>query len=91
VPRCFGCSPRPHRGDHFSHRHGFSTGASHTHFEPRVLDGPRFPHRGSCPTRSSGEVPKTVKTASGHMVMWWIPKIYLTNSSTKPSTTSRLM
>jgi hypothetical protein len=25
VPRCFGCGPRPHRGDHFSCRSGFPT------------------------------------------------------------------
>jgi hypothetical protein len=29
-----------------------------------------------------------VKTSSGHMVKCWIPKIYLTNPSTEPSTFS---
>jgi hypothetical protein len=43
MPRCFRYGPRPHRGDRFSRRPGFSAGASHTHFEPRHLDGPRFP------------------------------------------------
>jgi hypothetical protein len=38
------------------------------HFELRHLDGPRFPRRGSCPTRPSGEVQRTVKTSFGRMV-----------------------
>jgi hypothetical protein len=38
-----------------------------------------------------GEVQKNVKTSSGRMVKCWIPKIYLTNPSTKSSTSSRLM
>jgi hypothetical protein len=61
------------------------------HFEPRHLDGPRFPRRGSRLTRPSGEVQRTVKTASGHMVNCWTPKIYLTNPSTEPLTSSRPM
>jgi hypothetical protein len=73
------------------HRHGFPTGGSYTHFEPRHLDGPHFPHHGSCPTGSNGEVQKTMKTSSGHMARCWIPKIYLTNPSTAPSTSSHLM
>jgi hypothetical protein len=60
-------------------------------FEPRHLDGPHFPHRGSCPTQPNGEVKRTVKTSSGRMVKCWIPKIYLTNPSTEPSTSSRPM
>jgi hypothetical protein len=35
---------------------------------PHLSHGPRFPRRGSCPTRSNGEVQRTVKTSSGHMV-----------------------
>jgi hypothetical protein len=35
VPRCFGCGPRPHRGDRFLRRHGFPTREFYTHFEPR--------------------------------------------------------
>jgi hypothetical protein len=84
--RRFGYGPRPHRGDRFSRRPGFPTGGSFPHFEPRHLDGPRFPHRGSRPTWPSGEVQRTVKTSSGHMVKCRIPKIYLTNPSTEPST-----
>jgi hypothetical protein len=72
VPRCFGYDPRPHHGDRFPRRSGFSVGASHTHLEPRHLDGPRFPHHGSHHTGSSGEVLKTVKTSSGHKVKCWI-------------------
>jgi hypothetical protein len=33
-----------------------SAEGSHTHFESRHLDGPHFPHRGSRPTRSNGDV-----------------------------------
>jgi hypothetical protein len=55
-PRHFGYSPRPHRGNRFPRRPGFSAGGSFTHIEPRHLDGPCFPHRGSRPTRPSGEV-----------------------------------
>jgi hypothetical protein len=67
-PRRFGYSPRPHRGDRFPCMLGFPAGGSYTNFELRHLDGPRFPCRGSRPTRPSGEVQRTVKTYSGHMV-----------------------
>jgi hypothetical protein len=67
-PRCFGCGPCPRRGDHFPHRPSFPTGGSFPHLEPRHLDGPRFPRRGSRPTWPSGEVQRTMKTSSGHMV-----------------------
>jgi hypothetical protein len=90
-PRRFGYGPRPHHGDRFPCRPSFPAGGSFTHFEPRHLDGPRFPRRGSCPTQPSGEVQKTVKTSSGCMVKCWIPKIYLSNPSTEPSTFSRPM
>jgi hypothetical protein len=90
-PRRFGYDPRPHHGDCFPRRPGFPAGGSFPHFELRHLDGPRFPHRGSRPTRLSGEVQRTVKTSSGHMVKCWIPKIYLTNPSTEPSTFSHPM
>jgi regulator of replication initiation timing len=88
-PRRLTYGPRPHHGDRFPRRPGFPTGGSFPHFESRHLDGPCFPHRGSCPTWPSGEVQRTVKTSSGHMVKCWIPKIYLTNPSTEPSTFSR--
>jgi hypothetical protein len=67
-PRRFGYGPRPHRGDRFSRRPGFLAGGSFSHFESRHLDGPRIPHRGSCPTQPSGEVQRTMKTSSGRMV-----------------------
>jgi hypothetical protein len=88
-PRRFGYSPRRHRGDHFPQRPGFLAGGSFPHFEPRHLDGPHFPRHGSCPTRLSGEVQRTVKTSSSRMFKCWITKIYLTNQSTDPSTFSR--
>jgi hypothetical protein len=75
VPRRFGYGPCFHRGDRFLRRLGFSTGGSHTHFEPRHLNGLRFPHRGSCPTGSSDVMQKIVKTSSGRMVKSWISKI----------------
>jgi hypothetical protein len=56
-----------------------SAGASHTHFEPRHLDDPHFPHRGSRLTGSNGEMLKNVKTSSCHIVKCWISKIFLTN------------
>jgi hypothetical protein len=90
-PRRFGYGPRPHRGDCFPRRPGFPAGGSFPHFEPRHLDGSRFPHRGSRPIWPSGEVQRTVKTTSGCMVKCWIPKIYLTNPSTEPLTFSRPM
>jgi hypothetical protein len=90
-PRHFGYGPRPHHGDRFPRRPSFPTGGSFPHFEPRHLDDPRFSYRGSRPTQSSGEVQRTVKTSSGRMVKCWIPKIYLTNPSTEPSTLSRPM
>jgi hypothetical protein len=91
VPRRFGYGPCPHRDDLFPRGHGFPTGGSHSHLEPRHLDGLCFPHHGSRPTRPNGEVQRTVKTSSGHMVKCWIPKIYLTNPSTEPSTSSHPM
>jgi hypothetical protein len=91
VPRCFGYNPRPHRGDHTPRGHGFPIGGSYTRFEPRHLDGPSFPHHGSHPTGSKGEVQRIMKTSSSHMVKCCITKIYLTNPSTKPSTYFHLM
>jgi hypothetical protein len=87
-PRRFGYGPRPRCGDRFPCMPGFSAGGPFPHFEPRHLDGPRFPCCGSCPTRPSGEVKRTVKTSSGRMIKCWIHKIYLTYPSTEPSTFS---
>jgi hypothetical protein len=42
-PRRFGYDRRHHCGDHFLRRLGVPTGGSFPHFEPRHLDGPRFP------------------------------------------------
>jgi hypothetical protein len=90
-PRCFGYGPRPHRGDHFLRSPGFPARGAHTHFEPRHLDSPCFPHHGSRPTQPNGELQRIVKTPSSRMVKYWIHKIYLTNPSTEPSTSSRSM
>jgi hypothetical protein len=68
VPRCFDYIPCLHRDDRFPRRHGFPTGGSYTHLEPRHLDSPHFPRHDSCPTGQNGEVQKTIKTSSGHMV-----------------------
>jgi hypothetical protein len=68
IPRRFDYGPCPHRGDRFPHRPSFPAGGSRTHPEPRHLDDPCFPRRGSRPTRPSGELLKTVKTSSGRMV-----------------------
>jgi hypothetical protein len=89
VPRRFGYGLCSHRGDRPPRRHGFPAARSYTRFEPRHLHDPYFPHRGSYPTHSNGEVQKTLKTYSGRMVKCWIPKFYLTNPSTEPSTSSR--
>jgi hypothetical protein len=68
VHRHIGYGPHSHRGDRPLRRHGFPVGGSYTRFEPRHFNGPCFLHRGSCPTRSNGEVQKTVKTSPGCMV-----------------------
>jgi hypothetical protein len=90
-PRRFGYGLHPRYGDCFPRRSGFPAGGSYTHFELRHMDGPCFAHCGSHPTQPSGEVQRTMKTPSGCMVKCWIPKIYLTNPSTEPSTFSRPM
>jgi hypothetical protein len=91
VPRHFGYGPCSHRGDCFPRRHGFLAGGSYTRFEPRHLDGPHFPYRGSCSTGSNGDVQKTVNSFLCCMVKCWIPKFYLTNPSNEPSTSSHPM
>jgi hypothetical protein len=90
-PRRFGYGPRSHRGDRFPRRPAFPTRGFFPHFEPRHLNGPHFPRHGSRPTRLNGELERIVKTSSGRMVKCWIPKIYLTNPSTEPSTFSHPM
>jgi hypothetical protein len=91
VPRRFGYGPRPHRGDRFPRKPCFPVGGFHTRFESRHLDGPHFLHHGSRPTHSNGDVQKIVRTSSSRVVKYWIPKIYLTNPSTEPSTFSHPM
>jgi hypothetical protein len=91
VPRRFGYSPCPHRGDRFPCRPNFSIVGSYTHFEPRHLDGPYFSHHGSRLTGSNGEVQRIVKISSCPMVKCWIPKIYFTNPSTESLTASHPM
>jgi hypothetical protein len=68
VPRRFGHGLHSHRGDHPPHRNDFLAGVFFTRFEPRHLDGPRFPYHCSCPTGSYGEVQKTMKTSLGCMI-----------------------
>jgi hypothetical protein len=91
VPRRFSYGPGPHHGDRTPRKHGFPIVGSYTHFEPRHLDSPHFPRRGSHSTGSKGEVQKTMKTSSSRMVKCRIPKIYLTNTNTATSTSSHLM
>jgi hypothetical protein len=88
MSRCFRYGSRPRRGDRFSRRPDFPAGGFYTHFESRHLDVPCFLCRGSHPTQPNGELQKIVKTFSSCMIKCWIPKIYLTNSSTEPSTFS---
>jgi hypothetical protein len=68
MPRRFGYGPRLHRGDRFPRRHAFPAGGAHTHFEPRHLDGSRFSHCGSRPTRPNGELEMIMKSSFGHIV-----------------------
>jgi hypothetical protein len=70
MPRRFGYGPRSDLGDRPPRRHGFPAGGSYTCFEPRHLNGPRFPCCGSRPARSNGEVQKIVKTSLGRMVKY---------------------
>jgi hypothetical protein len=90
-PRRFGYNPHTHHGDRFPRRPVFPAGGSNTHFEPRHLDSPHFPCYGSRPTRPNGEVQRSLKTSSGRMIKCWIAKIYLTNPSTEPLTSSHPM
>jgi hypothetical protein len=91
VPGRFDVDSRFHHGVRPPCRHGFPTRGVYSHFEPSRFDGPRFPRRGSRPTRSNGEVQRIVKTSSCHMVKCWISKIFLTNPSTEPSIFSHSM
>jgi hypothetical protein len=86
VPRCFGINPHSHHGVRPQRRYSFSARGAYSHLEPSRFDGPCFLRHGSCLTRSKGEVQKIVKTSSGRMIKYWIPKIFLTNPSIEPLT-----
>ena len=87
VSQRFGSDPRSlHRDDRYPRRHRYSSDGFYPRSESRRLDGPRFSLRGSRSSRLSDEVQTTVLTSSGRMVKCWISKVYLTNPSTKPST-----
>ena len=73
-------------GDRYPCRHRYPSDGFYPHFESRRFDCPRFPHHGSHPSCSNGEVRRTVFTSSGRMVQCWIPKTFLTNPSARPST-----
>jgi hypothetical protein len=62
VPRRFGVDPCSPHGVHPLRRLGFPARGVYSHLELSCLDGPHFPYRGSRPTRSNGEVQRTVKT-----------------------------
>jgi hypothetical protein len=91
VPGRFGVDPCSHHGVHPPCRHGILSSDVYSHFEPSHFDSPCFPHSGSCPTCSNGEVQRIMKTSLGRMVKCWIPKIFLTNPSIEPSTFSHSM
>jgi hypothetical protein len=91
VPRCFGVDPHSYCGVRPPCRHGFSARIVYSHIESSRFDSPHFPHRGSHPTHSNGEVQKIVKTSSSRMIKCWISKIFLTNPSSEPSTFSHFM
>jgi hypothetical protein len=91
VSRRFGVDPCSHHGVSPPRRHDFSTRGLYSHLESSRFDNPRFFCHGSRPTRSNGEVQRTVKTSSGRMVKCLISKIFLTNPSTETSTFSHSM
>jgi hypothetical protein len=84
----FGVDPHSHHGVHLMRRYGFPARSVYSHFEQSRFDGSHFSNRGSCLTHSNGDVQRTVKTSSCHMVKCWIRKIFLTNPSTESSTFS---
>jgi hypothetical protein len=91
VPGRFGVDPRYHHDVCPPCRHGSPARGVYSNFLLSHFDSPHFPYRGSRPTHSNGAVQRIVKTSSGRMVKCWIPKIFLTNSSTEPSTFSHSM
>jgi hypothetical protein len=81
VPRRFGYGPCPHRGDHFTCKPSFPAPGSRTHFEPRHLDGLRFPRCGSCPIGPNGEVQWIVKP----LLVAWLSARFLRFISLTPA------
>ena len=76
-----------HIGGRFSHAHRFHDNGFVSRHDLRRFDGPRFSSHGYRPSNSNGDenVLKDVVITSDRTVQCWIPKIYLTNSNTKPS------
>ena len=86
VSQCFSFDPRSlHHGDQYMCRHRYPSDGFYSHHEPRCFDRPCLPHCGSCSPRSSDDVHVATLTSSCCMVKCWIPKVYLTNPTTKPS------
>jgi hypothetical protein len=85
VPRHFGYDTRPHRCDRFPRRPNFPAGGSHTHTEPRHLDGPCLPCRDSRPTRPNGEVQRIMKT----LQVAWLSAGFLRFISLTPALSHR--
>ena len=86
VSQRFGSDPRSlHRGDRYPHRHRYPSDGFYPRSELRHFDGLRFPHHGSRFPRLSDKVQTTMLISSDRMVKCWIPKVYLTNPSTRPS------
>jgi hypothetical protein len=64
----FGVDSRSHHGVRLPRRHDFPARSFYSHLELSRFDSPRFPHHGSRPTHSNGEVQRIVNTSSGRMV-----------------------
>jgi hypothetical protein len=83
VPSAFQSFPKGVAQRGFYHdSYGF--GSRVRGFESQRFNGPRFPHRGTRPQRVGVELPTV--SASGRMTQYWIPRRFLTNPSTEPST-----
>jgi hypothetical protein len=68
VPGRFDVDTHSHCGVRPPRRCDFLTRGVYSHFKSSRFDGPHFPHRGSRPTRSNGELQRVVKTSSGRIV-----------------------
>lgn len=83
VPSAFQSFPKGVARRGFYHN-SYGFGPRVRGYESQGFDGPRFPYRGTRPQRVGVELP-TVST-SGRMTQYWIPRRFLTNPSTEPST-----